>query len=911
MDVTATSPRLALPHGRPRGSRDLAAPVGVDAFRHVLAREVSLQKAYRDPSPAADGDGDGDPRDFEVTLRVVGSGACGRRRRELARSLRAEQAVQEPAGAGARSVTPSNVFATSTPARRERRRRSGARLRALVAAARAVSDLRRGPRRARTRLLAPHETAMARRTTPTVKRRKNKKRSMKNASPSRRRRRLGRRRGTLGHGSVLAFVFGGDAKRAEAAATSFSARVGHRSEQLKKNPDSSPAPTRSKACSSTCDLRDAAVRVPGAPAPLFAAKRLRVTSPVAQARFRSRGSRDAAEEGTEAEKASLPPSEERKPSKTNRQKPSCALAVGRRRVAAAKPPDAPRNLWLTFTDADARAEGRACATPCTASQPWFRSCANLLPDPSPRARDTPLQGGGGGRDAAAARVAAAWRRSPMTGGVRPKRERSRSRRHRRCRGCRLRYRRYVTFRGVTFRASARASARLRSRSGTPGARALAREGACFFCEDLVAARADAGYFSARTLQRRAAEPGVEGSASPGGAALVPPTLPPILEVAASKAAVELEPGSVAVKVARLAFAAKGGGDAERAETDTKDPRGSFSFESPLSDAQLAVIPAAEFSVAHTWRTLGGDDGGLGGVDSPEPHARFSVGVDVAVRATLTTKDAVVKAWREAEKKRHDAWGAKDAKDAKDATATETPVPPVTSSSKNSSACASSPSPLARWMSGDFESQKPIRRDAKKTFAGLASPRSPGGSPGGLASSPNDGGSSRKSPRTFCGFATVSSAAAASVAETSTTPTLIARPVAIQWARDFLEQPVSAEPDVRAAARWTCSGACRRRRRQKAADPLALVAPAEAAGLPRRDGDRGPAQGRAPSRAPGRRGRGGGGSPRTPRARADVRAAARGACFSTSTRERARAAAKNANFRRRFRRTRRRREPRAR
>ena len=60
-------------------------------------------------------------------------------------------------------------------------------------------------------------------------------------------------------------------------------------------------------------------------------------------------------------------------------------------------------------------------------------------------------------------------------------------------------------------------------------------------------------------------------------------------MAASKAAVELEPGSVAVKVARLVFAAKGGGDAERAETDTKDPRGSFSFESPLSDAQLAVI----------------------------------------------------------------------------------------------------------------------------------------------------------------------------------------------------------------------------------------------------------------------------------------------------------------------------------
>ena len=615
---------------------------------------------------------------------------------------------------------------------------------------------------------------------------------------------------------MFAFIFGGDAKRAEAAATSFIARVGHRSEQLKKQPESSPALEIKRAFVATCDLRDAAVRVPGAPAPLFAAKRLRVTSPVAQARFRSRGSRDAAEEGTEAEKASLPTSEETKPSKTNRQKPSCVLAVGRRRVAPAKPPDAPRlPPVLTFTDADARAEGlRVChAVHCEPALVSFvRELIRLTPPPG--ARHAAAPGGGGGRDAAAARVAAAWRAA----------------------------KRADDWRGFDRNASVRAHGDTEdvedaafgtedtSPSGTPlpsappralcapslpfwdVARALWRGKARFFCEDLVATLdADAGYFSARTLQRRAAEPGVEGSASPGGAALVPPTLPLILEVAASKAAVELEPGSVAVKVARLAFAAKGGGDAERAETDAKDPRGSFSFESPLSDAQLAVIPAAEFSVAHTWRTLGGDDGGLGGVDSPEPHARFSVGVDVAVRATLTTKDAVVKAWREAEKKRHDAQDAndasdaqdatdaKDAKDAKDATSTETPVPPVTSSSKNSSACASSPSPLARWMSGDFESQKPIRRDAKKMFAGLASPRSPSGA-GGLASSPNDGGSSRKSPRAFCGFATVSSAAAASVAETSTTPTLIAGPVAIQWARDFLER-FAKPPGARRRA-WT-------------------------------------------------------------------------------------------------------------
>ena len=102
----------------------------------------------------------------------------------------------------------------------------------------------------------------------------------------------------------------------------------------------------------------------------------------------------------------------------------------------------------------------------------------------------------------------------------------------------------------------RARARLRSRSGTWRARSGAGRRVS----------------SARTSWRRStptrgtsprerfnvAPPSLASRVPvPGGASLVPPTLPPILEVAASKAAVELEPGSVAVKVARLAFAAKG------------------------------------------------------------------------------------------------------------------------------------------------------------------------------------------------------------------------------------------------------------------------------------------------------------------------------------------------------------------
>ena len=104
------------------------------------------------------------------------------------------------------------------------------------------------------------------------------------------------------------------------------------------------------------------------------------------------------------------------------------------------------------------------------------------------------------------------------------------------------------------------------------ARALWRGKARFFCEDLVATLdADAG--SSPRERFNVAPPSLASRVPrrPRRRAR-PPTLPLILEVAASKAAVELEPGSVAVKVARLAFAAKGGGDARSARRRTRKTR---------------------------------------------------------------------------------------------------------------------------------------------------------------------------------------------------------------------------------------------------------------------------------------------------------------------------------------------------
>jgi hypothetical protein len=168
-----------------------------------------------------------------------------------------------------------------------------------------------------------------------------------------------------------------------------------------------------------------------------------------------------------------------------------------------------------------------------------------------------------------------------------------------------------------------------------------------------------------------------------------------LEMSASKAAMDLAPGSARVKVARLAFAAAEGGaettfvfPRETKETPETDLESLERLERlRASEVQLAVIPAFECVVSHAWRSLK-DEG-----DEDHPAARFGVGVDVEVAVTLTTKDAVVKAWREAEKAR---WMAEDSAAADDASAS------ASASEKKNVGASSEKSPISRWMSGDFE-----------------------------------------------------------------------------------------------------------------------------------------------------------------------------------------------------------------
>jgi len=97
VDVTATSPRLALPHGLDLGDAALAAQVGVDAFRASCREGSQSAKRAATTSAAADAEKPGPgKRDFEVTLRVVGSLVADAFDAPLARSLRVKQAVLEP-----------------------------------------------------------------------------------------------------------------------------------------------------------------------------------------------------------------------------------------------------------------------------------------------------------------------------------------------------------------------------------------------------------------------------------------------------------------------------------------------------------------------------------------------------------------------------------------------------------------------------------------------------------------------------------------------------------------------------------------------------------------------------------------------------------------------------------------------
>ena len=608
---------------------------------------------------------------------------------------------------------------------------------------------------------------------------------------------------TLGHGSVVSCVFAGDARRAETAAAAFVGRVTEAerasaaSRETSKHPNETPERDASafaaeikRAFVTSCDLRDVAIRVPGAPAPLFAAKRLEVVGPVVQAR------------------APVP-------------KPAVAAAPAEGRTMTETDGKTPRHAPVaTFTDVDVRSTAaRVCyAVHCEPALVSFaRELLRLTPPPR------------GGRDAAAARVAAAWRDAKRSNDWRGfdrdargprKKPRSRS--------------------SSPFEEEEEDDDPEKTRLCAPSlpfwdvARSLWRGKARVFCADVAATLdADAGYFSARRFKRDFSDhlaDHLAGRSFVAGGCRV-------LEVSASKAAFDLEPGVAAVKVARLAFAAKGGlgfetgEEAERTAAAEREPAEVPAAETPSlpADVQLAVIPAAEFTVEHRWRTLGGGDGGDftlsefgSGSEAELFRARFAVGVDLAIRATLTTKDAVVRAWREAEREReraHSSFVATGRTTGTNATAPREKSSPVTTSAEGvasrtatakderegeknerSRAANASPSfsasPIARWLSGDFEPAITSRarsprgdHAATRKRSAAASPRSPSADAAG--SSP---------------FATVSSAAAASVADASTTPTLIAGPASIRWARDFLA--AVAKP------RGGAPGRCRRDRRRR-------------------------------------------------------------------------------------------------
>ena len=798
VDVTATSPRLALPHGLDLGDAALAAQVGVDAFRAFLSPRGEDQDRDQDAPPrrkteTADAE---KPKPFfstQVTLRVVGSLVADAFDSPTARSLRVKQAVLEPLLARARARDAAERLRTnaSTPRRETKKAyaaEASARTRAFILAARAAALKAEGAAFAdeerpvdflRRFSSPPNET----KTNTTKPREETEEETIESVA-----------RGlavsaagsvTLGHGSVVACVFGGDVKKA----TRFCSRVDSfarddapsEHSQNVSNEASRVLMEIKRAFHASCDLHDVAVTLPGAPAPLFAAKRLEVTGPVAQARRRRRRENPDAFSRENTNDAEPNP------------KTPVRLAVGRRRFVAAKPPDAPRLPPVrTYTDVDVRLErARAChAVHCEPALVSFvRELLRLTPPPG--ARHAAAPGGGGGRDAAAARVAAAWRAAKRTN----------------------------DWKGFDrFEPSMRCVADDRAETLLCApllplwdvARAVWRGEARFFARDFAATLdADFGYFK---RMRITADPdlslshddSLRGDISEeplvGDDRSVPARSSEMsladrgrLEMSAAKAAMDLAPGAARVKVARLAFAAAGTHypyetSQETLETDLERLR--------ASEVQLAVIPAFECVVKHAWRSLGVERNR----DEDHPAARFGVGVDAEVAVTLTTKDAVVKAWREAEKAR---WMTEDsAAGGDDASASE----------KISVGASSEKSPIARWMSGDFEpaTRRPTRGAASDSRARANAPtpnaptnaRTNAHATRPATASPRSPAFGSKSPESCVSptFATVSSAAAASVADASVTPTLIAGPAAISWARRFAKT-VARPPGARRRA-WT-------------------------------------------------------------------------------------------------------------
>ena len=742
VDVTASSPRLALPHGLDLGDAALAAQTGADEFRAFLrgadAAGLGLGcRVKRRPLPL---------RDLEITLRTVGSLVAEAFDAPLARCLRVKQAALEPELARARARDAARLDAATDLGSEDTARSAEAtsRLEAFVAASRAAR--RRADGAAFAEDAAADGTGEAK--APNIAEAVERGAAVSAAGAV-----------TLGHGSVVSCVFAGDARRAETAAAAFVGRVTEAerasaaSRETSKHPNETPERDASafaaeikRAFVTSCDLRDVAIRVPGAPAPLFAAKRLEVVGPVVQAR------------------APVP-------------KPAVAAAPAEGRTMTETDGKTPRHAPVaTFTDVDVRSTAaRVCyAVHCEPALVSFaRELLRLTPPPR------------GGRDAAAARVAAAWREAARAGD----------------------WRGFDTVPGSDPGRRARCvhaavdddDDPTRTRLCAPAlpfwdvARSLWRGKARVSCADAAATLdADAGYFTARNAGRFAAADGRDRDPTPapgGGASGCR-----VLEVSASEATFDFEPGVATVNVARLAVAAKGGlggfgargGEAPRAQTGSRAERAESASDpsdpSPSlpADVQLAVIPAATVVVEHGWRTLA--DGGseaFGFGDAADVAARFGVGVNVAVRATLTAEDAA------AARARRQAAPAPNpseplARDTDGATATAraavgaTPV-----ASRAEEGVVATPA-----TTGERDDSDPNRREDASSRDDSRPPR--------CTASPRSPATAR--------FETVSSAAAASVADASTTPTLIAGPAAIRWARFFFAA-VANPPGARRRA-WT-------------------------------------------------------------------------------------------------------------
>ena len=717
LDVTTTSPRLSLPHGLDIGDFTLALDVGIAGIRSFFEKTgTSGENDSRTNSTTHSSSPKQKPRVTELFVRVVGSLECAVFDTPLQRMLRVKSAVLEPIFAAARALDASEQYNVSKRKKRNTQEEYLERVKTYTEAVRFASSISSGAQFAddtndgQSNQIGIHKI-------------------VKDAVVA--------GRFVMGHDSSVLCVFGGDPTSAEASTISLAKKV-----DAPFSDKINLKPTRSGFVDVT--FFDFEVQLPMAPGPLFFSKAVKVTGPVVQARQVALGvtDGDGLPNNSLANNACTP-----------------SLLVGRRRAVAAKPPDAPKRPPIkTYTDFSVKLSnpGGCFSVGCEPSLVGFiREMNRVAPPPGLRHKHAP--GGGGGRDAYAAKVAKAWRSACQEG---------------------WRDKNYTLTPPVL--------------PAWDIVRAIWRGNTSVVCSDL------AYVFDSRTDTSLGAR-----SKGPVG-----------LEVGAKKATLEIISGSVGVKVARLSFAARGGvggvDDEFYSDIDESSSQlnvdDSLNYNSPYDSGavQLAVVPAAEFTVHHEWRTLGSSTSALH--ESGQDHHRFdertasielfpvrshfSTELDIALEATLTTKDTLVKAWREAEsvtkaegKSPYTSSAAKSPRSFSSLSPLSAAKTQVEQGQGQSTPKSSSP--LARWMSGDFGPGPRVSLN-RASPKGLPpkSPKSP--SSPGLASA-------------------VSAAAAASVADSSTTPTLILGPSAIRWCRGFIQDLTKPSGGFRKAWRTPVRG----------------------------------------------------------------------------------------------------------